>query len=31
MPLFRNFTYWIDKRRWKYYFLMVSLEMDSAR
>lgn len=31
MPLFRNFTYWIDKRRWKYYFLMVSLEMDSPR
>ncbi|MGN6420151.1 MAG: hypothetical protein ACTHMC_21770 [Pseudobacter sp.] len=28
MPYFRNFTYWIDKRRWKYYFLMVSLEMD---
>lgn len=29
MPFFRNFTYWIDKRRWKYYFLMVSLEPDS--
>ena len=27
MPLFRNFTYWIDKRNWKYYFLMVALEM----
>jgi hypothetical protein len=26
MPFHRNFTYWIDKRRWKYYFLMVSLE-----
>lgn len=28
MPFFRNFTYWIDKRRWKYYFLMVALESD---
>ncbi len=27
MPLHRNFTYWIDKRKWKYYFLMVSLEL----
>lgn len=27
MPFFRNFTYWIDKRNWKYYFLMVALEM----
>lgn len=26
MPFHRNFIYWIDKRRWKYYFLMVSLE-----
>jgi hypothetical protein len=26
MPLHRNFTYWIDKRKWKYYFLMISLE-----
>jgi hypothetical protein len=26
MPFHRNFTYWIDKRRWKYYFLMVALE-----
>lgn len=25
MPLFRNFTYWIDKRRWKYYFLVLAL------
>ena len=25
MPFFRNFTYWIDKRNWKYYFLMVAL------
>jgi len=27
MPFCRNFTYWIDKRNWKYYFLMVALEM----
>ena len=27
MPFHRNFTYWIDKRRWKYYFLMMSLEL----
>jgi hypothetical protein len=27
MPLHRNFTYWIDKRKWKYYFLVVSLEL----
>ena len=25
MPLFRNFTYHIDKRNWKYYFLMLAL------
>jgi len=29
MLYFRNFTYWIDKRNWKYYFLMVALEMGS--
>ncbi len=27
MPYFRNFTYWIDKRKWKYYFLLASLAM----
>jgi hypothetical protein len=27
----RNFTYWIDKRKWKYYFLMVSLELDKYK
>jgi hypothetical protein len=27
MLFHRNFTYWIDKRRWKYYFLMISLEL----
>jgi hypothetical protein len=28
MPFHRNFTYWIDKRGWKYYFLVVALELD---
>jgi hypothetical protein len=27
MPFFRNFTYWIDKRRWKYVFLLKTLEL----
>lgn len=27
MPFHRNFTYYIDKRAWKYYFLMVSLQL----
>jgi len=27
MPFFRNFTYWIDKRRWKYVFLLTTLEL----
>ncbi len=25
MPFFRNFTYHIDKRSWKYYFLVLAL------
>ena len=25
MPFHRNFTYYIDKRNWKYYFLMLAL------
>ncbi len=25
MPFHRNFTYYIDKRSWKYYFLMLAL------
>jgi hypothetical protein len=25
MPYHRNFTYYIDKRSWKYYFLMLAL------
>jgi len=28
MLFYRNFTYWIDKRRWKYYFLLLSLAAD---
>ncbi len=28
MTYFRNFTYWIDKRRWKYCFLLSALVMD---
>lgn len=31
MPFHRNFTYYIDKRKWKYYFLMVSLELDKQQ
>jgi len=27
MPLHRNFTYWIDKRKWKYIFLLSTLEL----
>jgi hypothetical protein len=27
MPFFRNFTYWIDKRKWKYIFLLATLEL----
>jgi len=27
MPLHRNFTYWIDKRAWKFFFLMLSLAL----
>jgi hypothetical protein len=26
MPFHRNFTYWIDKRKWKYSFLIASLQ-----
>lgn len=26
----RNFIYWIDKRVWKYYFLMLSLQLAKA-
>jgi hypothetical protein len=27
MPFHRNFTYWIDKRKWKYIFLLATLEL----
>jgi hypothetical protein len=26
MPFHRNFTYYIDKRQWKFYFLMVAVK-----
>ncbi|WP_157558125.1 hypothetical protein [Niabella aurantiaca] len=29
MPYYRNFTYWIDKRHWKYCFLLASLAMNA--
>ena len=28
MPFNRNFTYWIDKRKWKYYFLIIAIELE---
>ncbi len=28
MPFWRNFTWIIDKRRWKYIFLLTMLAMD---
>jgi hypothetical protein len=27
MPFHRNFIYWIDKRKWKYVFLLTTLEL----
>jgi len=30
MPFFRNFTWYIDKRNWKYFFLMLSLELSNG-
>jgi hypothetical protein len=27
MPFHRNFLYWIDKRKWKYIFLLATLEL----
>jgi hypothetical protein len=27
MPHHRNFIYWIDKRKWKYVFLLTMLEL----
>jgi hypothetical protein len=31
MPNYRNFTYWIDKRKWKYIFLLNSLELTKEK
>jgi hypothetical protein len=31
MPLNRNFTYWIDKRKWKYIFLLATLELSGTK
>jgi hypothetical protein len=31
MPFHRNFTYWIDKRKWKYVFLLKMLELSGNR
>lgn len=30
MPFHRNFTYWIDKRKWKYVFLLTTLELSRS-
>jgi hypothetical protein len=30
MTFHRNFTYWIDKRQWKYVFLLTTLELSIA-
>jgi hypothetical protein len=30
MPFHRNFIYWIDKRKWKYVFLLTMLELSVA-
>jgi len=30
MPFHRNFTYWIDKRKWKYVFLLATLELSRS-
>ena len=30
MPFHRNFTYYIDKRRWKFCFLMVAVEGEQS-
>jgi hypothetical protein len=31
MPYHRNFTYYIDKRKWKYVFLLATLELSADR
>lgn len=30
MPYHRNFTWFIDKRKWKYIFLLTTLEMSGS-
>ena len=30
MPFHRNFTYWIDKRKWKYVFILATLELSRS-
>ncbi len=30
MPFHRNFTYYIDKRKWKYIFLLATLELSGS-
>jgi hypothetical protein len=30
MLFHRNFTYWIDKRKWKYIFLLATLELSRS-
>ena len=31
MPFHRNFTYYIDKRKWKYIFLLATLELSRKK
>ena len=31
MPFHRNFIYWIDKRKWKYVFLLKMLELSGNK
>ena len=31
MPFHRNFIYWIDKRKWKYVFLLTTLELSHTK
>ncbi len=31
MPFHRNFTYYIDKRKWKYIFLLATLELSGKK
>ena len=31
MPFHRNFIYWIDKRKWKYIFLLATLELSRGK